>query len=64
MAKSSNQKMKLLYLMKIMLEKTDEEINFKVYGGDGTVNNPYQIANGAQLYKMVAEYSNAKPQEI
>lgn len=28
-------------------------------GGDGTVNKPYQIANGAQLYKMVAEYSNA-----
>ena len=25
MAKSSNQKLKLLYLMKIMLEKTDEE---------------------------------------
>ncbi|MBP3390120.1 MAG: glycoside hydrolase family 16 protein [Clostridia bacterium] len=28
-------------------------------GGNGTIDNPYQIANGAQLYKMVAEYSNA-----
>ena len=27
-------------------------------GGDGTPENPYQIENGAQLYKMVAEYSN------
>lgn len=28
-------------------------------GGNGTIDNPYQIANGAQLYKMVSEYSNA-----
>lgn len=28
-------------------------------GGDGTAGNPYQIANGAQLYKMVAEFSGS-----
>ena len=28
-------------------------------GGTGTADDPYLIATGAQLYKMVAEYSNA-----
>ena len=28
-------------------------------GGTGTVDDPFLISNGAQLYKMVTEYSNA-----
>ena len=28
-------------------------------GGDGSSGNPFLISNGAQLYKMVSEYSNA-----
>ena len=28
-------------------------------GGEGTPQNPYLISNGAQLYKMVKEYTNA-----
>ena len=31
----------------------------KFAGGTGTATDPYLIKNGAQLYKMVSEYSNA-----
>lgn len=33
-------------------------------GGDGTEDNPFLISNGSQLYKMVAESSNAAEQQF